>query len=119
MPNTPEEDLQVENETAEPYRGVMIFRTLQRGRIVYKGGQSKKTYPPQTFYAIADSYTMPGAFHGKKQAKDRKSADETLLVGMDLEAVRALIDQHAPGTGLVVAPTELSSQYSVAHGAGE
>lgn len=104
MPNAPTEDLQVENETAEPYRGVMIFRTLQRGYIVYKGGQSKRSYPAQYFYAILNDFSAPSP--GKARAKDHKSAKERLLVAHDLEGVRALIDAEAPGTGLIVAPTE-------------
>lgn len=104
MPNTPEDDLQVENETAEPYRGVMIFRTLQRGVIVYKNGRSKRSYPAQTFYAILNDFAAPSP--GKARAKNSKSAKERLLVGTDIENVRALIDREAPGTGLIVAPTE-------------
>jgi hypothetical protein len=100
MPNTPTEDIQVENETVEPYRGVMIFRTLQRGVIVgLDGEKSKRSFGPQTFYALLD----------KKQLPEGSNA-ETLLVGTDVENVRALIDQSVPGTGLITARQQDSAK---------
>jgi hypothetical protein len=100
VPNTPTEDIQVENETAETYRGVQIFRTLQRGVIVYAGGQSKKSYPAQTFYAMLPEDMKKGTVGKEKTPKQK------LFVSHTIENVRALIDQHAPGTSLVIAPAE-------------
>lgn len=90
MPNTPEADLQVESETVEPYRGVIIFRTLQRGRIVAEGETTKKSFPAQTFYASLNDKQLPKGYSG-----------EHIFVGMDVEAVRAMIDAAVPGIGLI------------------
>jgi hypothetical protein len=91
MPNTPESDLQVENETVEPYRGVMIFRTLQTGKIVGPDGSAtSKPFPPQTFYATLTE---------KQRPKTEES--KGLYVSRDVEGVRALIDSAVPGTGLI------------------
>lgn len=95
MPNTPTEDIQVENETVEPYRGVMIFRTLQRGIIVADGEQSKRSFPAQTFYASLNDKQLPKGYDGEK-----------LFVAMDVEGVRGLLDQAVPGSGLIVARQE-------------
>ena len=91
MPNTPESDLQVENETVEPYRGVMIFRTLQTGKIVGPDGKATtKPFPPQTFYAMLTDDQLPKSYDGTG-----------LFVSRDVEGVRALIDGAVPGTGLI------------------
>lgn len=94
MPNTPEADLQVENETVEPYRGIIIFRTLQRGVIVGPGGErSKRSFPPQTFYATLEDEQLPKGYDG-----------EHIFVAMDVEGVRSLLDQAVPGApALIVA----------------
>ncbi len=92
MPNTPTEDLQVENETVEPYRGVMIFRTLQRGKIVGPHSTSTKSFGPQTFYATLTEKQTPKGYSGSD-----------ILVSGDVEGVRALLDAAVPGQGLIVA----------------
>lgn len=97
MGNRPTEDIQVANETVEFYRGITIFRTLERGTIAFKGGETKKSYPAQTFYALAQKAAMPGAFEDNK-------GEERALVGSDVENVRALIDRYNPGTGIINAP---------------
>lgn len=95
---------QVSNETVEPYREVMIFRTLVEGDIVCDG-QSFKNAPPQTFYAIVTKQGMPDAF-----ADDYKSDGERLLVGRDVEAVRAQIDRYAPRGGAPVPQVNSESE---------
>ena len=91
MPNRPDSDLQVENETVEPYRGIMIFRTLQTGQIVGPDGkQTAKVFPPQTFYAMLGEDQTPKSYDGTG-----------LFVSRDVEGVRALIDSAVPGTGLI------------------
>lgn len=89
-------NIQVENETVEPYRGIMIFRSLRQGEIV--AGSTRTPVTPQTFYTIVSKEQMPGAF-------EKSGESERALTGIDVEAVRALIDRFAPGTGLVQSGT--------------
>lgn len=90
MANDPTGDIQVENETVEPYRGIMIFRTLQRGFIVAEGETTKKSFPAQTFYTSLNDRQLPKGYSGEK-----------IFVGMDVEAVRAMLDGAVPGQGLI------------------
>lgn len=91
MPNT-DTDLQVTSETVEPYRALMIFRTLHEGQIVFKGGKTK-IYPAQTFYCVVNNKQLPQAFGNNTKG------DQRAFVAFDLEGVKGLIDQYAPGTG--------------------
>lgn len=90
MPNQPTADIEVENETVEPYRGVMIFRTLQRGTVV-TADETSKSFPRQTFYACLSKGQVPENHKGTR-----------ILAYHDVEGVRALIDRAVPGTGLIV-----------------
>jgi exonuclease III len=89
MPNQ-SSDIQVENETVEPYRGIMIFRTLQAGKIVTED-ETTKEFPKQTFYATLTKGQLPEGHSGTK-----------IFVSHDVEGVRAQLDAAAPGTGLIV-----------------
>ncbi len=97
MPNTPESDLQVENETVEPYRGIMIFRTLQNGKVVGPHSTSTRVFPRQTYYATLD----------KNQAPKYDGSD--ILAYGDVEGVRALIDAAVPGQGLIAAAPDAAA----------
>lgn len=106
MGNKPEEDIQVENETVEPYRGIMIFRTLQKGEIVgLDGTKSVKAFPKQTFYALLDEKTIEA-----HRSQANNAAKSGILVGGDVESVRFQIDQAVPGTGLIIGETEGSPE---------
>jgi hypothetical protein len=91
MPNQPTADIQVENETVEPYRGVMIFRTLQRGTVV-TDEETSRSFPPQTFYAMLTEGQLPEGYSGKTK----------IFASHDVEGVRSLLDSAVPGTGLIV-----------------
>jgi len=68
----------VEIESVEPYREVMIERTLNSGVIEREGKRYNAS--PQTFFA---------------------GVNGQLFVGRDVEAVRAHIDKAYPGSGVV------------------